>query len=243
MVINMQPSSHSSFDFDATNMAMSQIYQEQQSEILKKIPKKIEYRKDVYEIKTRIRDKPKGASKLFKIIKNDILLRLDEIEEEFTRSIKKSNDKIINYLKEKKTKNGIRETIKTTKKNREKIHELIIHYNKFSWFKDSNLLSTIRFHEKLNEIFLSKAEESLHCDIDNSKVEQVIKDMIRHPEYIKAIIVVTLQPILAYGAIYAATQNDYEYIIKYESVVSETAEKLFSDNPNLKIRFLQLELA
>jgi len=239
----MQPSSYSAFDFDATNMAMSQIYQEQQSEILNKIPKKIEYRKDVYEIKTRIRDKPKGASKLYKLIKKDILLRLDGIEEEFTESIKKSNDKIIKFLNEKKTKNGIKETIKTTKESREQIHELIIHYNKFSWFKDSNLLSTIRFHEKLNEIFLSKAEESLQYDIDKSKIEQVVKNMIKHPEYIKAIIAVTLQPILTYGAIYAATQNDYEYIIKYESVVSETAEILFNDNPNLKMRFLKQELA
>ena len=239
----MQPSSYSSFDFDATNVAMSQIYHEQQSEILDKIPKKIEYRKDVYEIKTKIRDKPKGASKLFNYIKKDILLRLDEIEEEFSESIKRSNDKIIKFLKEKKTKNGIRATIKTTKESREQIHELIIHYNKFSWFKDSNLLSTIRFHEKLNETFLSKAEESLYYDIDKSKIEQVVNNMIKHPGYIKAIIVVTLQPVLAYGAIYAATQNDYEYIIKYESVVSETAEILFNDNPNLKMRFLKQELA
>ena len=67
--------------------------------------------------------------------------------------------------------------------------------------------------------------------------------MIEHPEYIKAIIVVTFQPILTYGAIYAATQNDYEYIIKYESVLSETAEILFKDNPNLKMRFFEQELA
>ena len=37
----MQSSSYSSFDFDATNIAMSQIYEEQQSEILDKIPKKL----------------------------------------------------------------------------------------------------------------------------------------------------------------------------------------------------------
>ena len=67
----MHSSSYSSLDFDATNIAMSQIYEKQQSDILDKIPKKIEYRKDVYEIKTGIRDKPKGASKLYKLIKNN----------------------------------------------------------------------------------------------------------------------------------------------------------------------------
>ena len=70
-------------------------------------------------------------------------------------------NQIIDFLNEKKTKNGIKETIKTNRESREQVHELIIYYNEFSWFKDSNLLSTIRFHEKLNEIFLSKAEESL----------------------------------------------------------------------------------
>jgi hypothetical protein len=239
----MQHSSYSSFDFDATNMAMSQIYQQKHSEIFDKIPKKIGNRKDIYEIKTGIRDKPRGASNLYKLIKKHILLRLDEIEEDSTKSIKNLTNQIIDFLNEKKIKNGIKETIKTNKESREQVHELIIYYNEFYWFKDSNLLSTIRFHEKLNEIFLSKAEESLQYKIDKSKIEQVIKNMIEHPEYIKAIIVVTFQPILTYGAIYAATQNDYEYIIKYESVLSETAEILFKDNPNLKMRFFEQELA
>jgi len=240
---NMESLSYSSNDFNATNIAMSQIYQQKQSEILNKIPEKIEYRKDIYEIKTKVRDKPKGASKLYTIIKNDFLLKIDEIEEKSTKSIKKMTNKIFKILNEKKTKNGIKETIKTTKDSKKYVHDLIIHYNKFTWFKDSNLLSTIRFHEKLNEIFLSKAEESLNYNIDETKIEQVIKNLVERPEYIKAIIVVTFQPVLAYGAIYAATQNDYEYIIKYENLVSETAEVLFKDNLDLKMRFFKQELA
>lgn len=238
----MNSTSYSTSEFDATNLAMSEIYQEQQSDILSKIPKKIGHRKDVYEIKNILRNKPKGASKLYKIIKQDFLMNLDEIEKGSTKSIKKLKNQIIKILKEKKTKNGIKKTIKTTKETREKIKELIVHYNKLSWFKDSNLLSTIRFHEKLNEMFLSNAEESLSEDIDNFKIEKALESMLEKPEYIKAIIVVTFQPILTYGAIYAATQNDYEYIIKYESIISETAQILFNNNPSLKIRFFEQEL-
>jgi len=229
----------SKVDFDATNMAMTRYYNDEQTKILNRIPKQIGYRKDVYQVKTTSREKPKGATKIYSMIKKNFLFKLDQIEQESTKNIKRFNKKIIEYLLEKESRNDIKTTITTTRKSREKVHEIVILYDKFTWFKDSNLLSTIRFHEKLNEIFMARAEESLKYDIDKSKIEDIVNELVKHPDYIKAVIIVTFQPVLSYGAIFASIRNDYEYIIKYESLVSEAAEVLFNSNPTLKMQFFQ----
>jgi len=234
---------YSDSEFDATNMAIAQIYHDEQSNIINRIPKKIGYHKDIYNVKARERNKPKGAARLYSIIKKDVLFKIDQISKSSTGDTKELSKKIIDYLSKKSSKSEIKDTIKNARKSKDTVHELIILYDELTWFSDSNLLSTIRFHEKLNEIFLSKAEESLNYVIDKSKIEDVLKDLIKHPEYIKALITITLQPALSYGAIYASTQNDYEYIIKYESIVSEAAEILFQYDPALKMRFFQHVLA
>jgi len=238
----MDPFSHTEIDFDATNYSMSKIYYERQAKILDKIPKKISSNKDVYKVKTPSRDKLKSATKVYDTIKKKFLFKLDEIGTESIETKKELYNKIIDNLTQKETKLDIKQSIDITKESRKQVHEIIINYNDFTWFRDSNLLSTIRFHEKLNEIFLSKAEESLDYNIEKTKIELVVKDLLEHPDYIKALIVITFQPILAYGAIFAAIHNDYEYIIKYESVISEAAEILFYYDPNLKMRFFKQEL-
>lgn len=229
--------------YQITDAAMSKVIDSKQSPILEKIPNKIGDYQDIYRVKTKSRNKPKSAAILYKKIKEDFLFKLDEMLEFSSKDIQKIKNILSEYLSDKTKKKDIKASIKTVKKSKESVDRLVIQYDKFSWFKDPNLLSTIRFHQKLNEISLSRAEKSLEYHFDKSKIDQYLEEALSHPEYIKAIIVVTFQPILTYGAIYASTKFDYDYIIKYESIVSEAAEKLFNANPALKTQFFSKLLA
>jgi hypothetical protein len=229
-----------SLSLDATQFAVSQIYNERQKIYLDYMPQTIEYRADIYNVKYSTRNKLKGASKLYSTIKNKFLLQLDTYVEEFLKDTDALNEKIIEYIHNENSKKMIKKTINNVKQGKENVHDLVILYDEFTWFKDPHLLSAIRIHEKLNEIFLSQAEQGINKKIEETRIKDSIKQISAHPKYIKAICVITFQPILTYGAIYASVKQDYEYIIAYERLVSEAAEEIFKNAPNLKSQFFQL---
>jgi len=227
-----------SLSLDATQFAVSQIYNERQKIYLDYMPQTIENRADIYNVKHGTRNKLKGASKLYSTIKNNFLLQLDTYVEEFLKDTDALNEKIIEYIQE-NSKKMIKKTINNVKQSKKNVHDLVILYDEFTWFKDPNLLSVIRIHEKLNEIFLSQAKQRINKKIEETRIKDSVKQISAHPMYIKAICVITFQPILTYGAIYASVKQDYEYIIAYERLVSEAAEELFKNAPNLKSQFFQ----
>jgi hypothetical protein len=225
---------------NVTQLALSRIYNERQEIYLRCMPKTIGDRTDIYNVKTTTRDKPKGASKLYSAIKDKFLLQLDTYVEEFLKDTDTLNKKIVEYIHGDNSKKIVKKTLKNVKQSKENVHDFVILYDEFTWFKDPNLLSTIRIHEKLNEVFLSQTEKGLNKKIEETKIKDSVKQIATHPKYIKAIMVITFQPILTYGALYASLMHDYEYIIEYERLVSEAAEEIFKNSPNIKSQFFQL---
>lgn len=218
------------------------VYSEKQSKLLNYLPNQISTPNDVLKIKISSRQKIKESSKLYRMIKNDILFRLDQIMNNASLDFEKNFKKTMDALTDKNKRKFIQDTINEVRLSSEKITKFVIQYNDLSWFKDPNLISTIRFHEKLNKTFLSKAVESLDYDINSPEVTKEIKKFILNKDYVKAIIVILFQPLLSYGALYASLNHDYEYIFKYNKIVSEAAESVFYLNPSMKHIFFEQKI-
>ncbi len=220
-----------------TGSALSQIYYNEQSEYTSIIPKEIKSQRDIQKIRIEKHDKIKAADQLYNKIKKEFLNNLDENIENIITNFESYQHKIIEYLSGDTSKTEIKKTIKQFQKTSRKIKPILLYYNKFKWFKDPNLLSTIRFHERLNELFLERSGISLEMTYPKGKLQKGVEQLKTNPEYLKAVVVVTLFTVYAYGALYAATRDDYEYILKYESLISEIAHTLFSNDIQLQHEF------
>lgn len=228
---------------DAADIAISQMYYEQQIPYLKYVPKEISRPADLHELKTSPREKPKEATRLYRTIRNKFLFNLDKMLTEAVENMEEFSDEIIKILSDKESKKGLQDVITKVRSTKDNLNRILIQYDKLTWFKDPNLISTIKFHEKLFDIFMGKVEESLDCKIDLKKIKKVVKAGTIDKEYIKSIMVIVFQPLLAYGAIYASIQNDFAYIIKYHEIVSESAEVILNKNPSMKHLFIEQRLS
>jgi hypothetical protein len=230
---------YSSLDFADT--VISNIYYKEQAPILNTMPRSIANRQDVLKLNISSRTKIREAAQLYEYIKREILLNLDEMANLTSEKTNKINKKIVELFSNKYTKNEFKNKLKELKTVNDEVSRFVIMYDQLSWFRDPNLLSTIRFHEKLNNVFLSKAEESLEYDISREKIENLVNNITINEKYLKSIIVITLFPILAYGAIYASLNYDFAYILNYQKAVSKAAEDIFFLNPSMKEIFFESE--
>lgn len=225
----------SSLDFADT--AISNIYYKQQAPIYHVMPRTIASQKDVLNLHTSIRNKRKEASQLYEGIKKKFLFNLDSMAESALQDIDKLNGRIIKIYSDDQTKKELKKKLTAIRNVNKDVSSFAIAYDKLTWFTDPTLISTIRFHEKLNNVFLGKAEESLEYEIDQAKIQEIVKNVKLSKEYIKSIMVITFFPILAYGAIYASINYEFSYIIHYQKAVSEAAEEIFHLNPSMKHQF------
>jgi len=238
---------HEYVTYDFLDVAISKvIYTEKQSKWLNYLPSHISKANDIHKITFSERDKIKESAKLYKSIKNTILFGLDDILADASKDFDKYFDKSIKLLTDKKVNKFIQDTIKDLKHVSGNVRKFVIEYDKLSWFRDPNLIATICFHEKLNDAFLSKAFDSLESNqytyLDLEQLKNEVGKIISDASYIKSIIVILFQPLLTYGAIYASLNHDYEYIFKYNKVVSEAAECLFYLNPSMKHIFFEQKI-
>ena len=222
------------------DVTISQVYYDKQYPVLDYLPNKIATKRDIFNVRAETRDRIKQAGSFYKKIKNRFLLKLDDMAKEAALNLRKD---IINFFSDESYTREVEQKIKELKTTKENVKQIVILYDELSWFKDPNLISTIRFHEKLHEIFMTKAEASLNVKLNSDQIKSMVDKFSVDEKYIKAVIVVTFYPLLAYGAIYASIQNDYNYIQKYLTAVSEAAEEIFNKSSSTRDLFFQQTLA
>jgi hypothetical protein len=106
-----------------------------------------------------------------------------------------------------------------------------------SWVNDDYLLSTFLFHLKLSENFVfavnvPKMKGAVKGDL-SPVVESISHLQDEEKDYIKAIIVLTLDTLLIWGALEAKIRRDNDYILSYEENVSNAARTLARTKPEV----------
>lgn len=228
---------YSSIDF--ADIALTEVYNDKQELWLQYLPNEIKRRKDVRNINSIDRDKIKKASQLYKVIKDEFLFNLENISSSADKDFKKYFQQSAKLTTDKKTKELMKKVIEEFHSTRKDVNKEVIAYDNLKWFRDPTLLSTIHFHEKLNNVFLNKANDSLKLSLDEEELKKTLDNIVIDKEYIKAIVVIIFQPLLTWAAIYAALTSDYSYILRYNEVVSESAETIFYRNPSMKYLFFE----
>lgn len=118
------------------------------------------------------------------------------------------------------------------------IHErMSINIEKVSkWCKDEFLVSAISFHIKLADSYYSKInDEKIRENLEQvvKKAEKVAEKVIEYKDISKAAIIISLEPLLVYGAFLAYQKHDYKYILEYEKAVINTAKQISKYRPGL----------
>ncbi len=225
--------------YDIADTAISQILHKKKFPYIHYLPNRIGTPNDVHKINIYGREKIKKSDELYHSIKHELLLKLDKMSSSAIQDFDDFYNKLLTSLKRGRTKKTLKKAIKAVKETKEETKPILIHYNKLAWFKDPNLIATIRFHEKLFDVFIQKAEESLDLDFSNKEIINNIRKVKIEKNYLKAIMVIMFEPLLSYGAIYAFLKNDFDYIFCYQNTVSESAEEILNKNPTMKYLFLE----
>lgn len=123
------------------------------------------------------------------------------------------------------------------------IHErMSINIKKISeWCKDEFLISAISFHIKL--------ADSYYSNLSDKKIRENVKQLAKNAEKIaekiielkdvsKAAIIISMEPLLVYGAFLAYQRHDYKYILEYEKAVINTAKQISKYKPGLIEKYL-----
>jgi len=113
------------------------------------------------------------------------------------------------------------------------------------WVNDDHLLSTILFHMELAEnVVFSINTDKIKKDMENTKktearIKKIAELAKQNKELLKAMIILALEPLLIWSALYARINGDYHYILQYEKEVAFTARAITNVEPQITLKMMR----
>ena len=198
--------------------------QKMYGDYLEALPKQMKAPRDLYRLTPRKSwGRERIVARLYRETK-ETLYKIDEgLDEMINRlprltfeEVKASSDKMIEAYSKMKG-----------------IHKILISVKDLlKWVNDDYLLSTILFHMKLaeNTVFSLSIDEIKQGLGDTKKIEAGIKKTVEatklNKEPLRAMFILSLEPLLIWSALYARIKGDYQYILQYEKEVLRTARAM-----------------
>lgn len=226
-------------NFDTLSKKIHAITRRKFGHLVNILPNKVENQSDLRNIDTAMSRAGRSPQDLYEDTKK-LLMSIDEQIERATNvemnSIKFSLESEELISKYKEIKNSHRSV-------RYKLEDLL------DWVEDDSLLSTVLFHSKIaDETVYSLSEDELEESLSDEETIEI--ELEEGQEFtkqdkaiVKAMMLLSLEPLLVWAALYAYVRDDYRFILRYETEVESSARVIRRSAPPEKVEKILREPA